>query len=74
MKGALIDTNSISEKLLAVISHSKKTKSYTPTQLVPFPSNPWLHAHVKEPIEFVHVAFWWQSWVEVVHSFISVKE
>ena len=38
-----------------------KKKSYTPTQIVPSPSNPSLHAHEKDPITFLHVAFRWQS-------------
>jgi hypothetical protein len=41
-------------------------------QVTPLPVKPALHAHVKEPVVFVHVAFALQLFVPV-HSFTSAQ-
>ena len=52
--------------------HSTNVKKRTlPEQFRPFPVKPGSHLQLKCPAVFTQVAFWWQSWLPLLHSSIS---
>jgi hypothetical protein len=57
------------------LSESNESNGYAlPVQVLPLPANPGLQAHVNPPMVLVHKPLILsQSWVLVVHSFLSEK-
>ena len=65
-----------STNILRYLCYMKGNVKYQPTQVIPFPLYPVLHAQVKDPGVLVHVARTLASQLSILrtHSLISMKQ
>ena len=65
------------EKVNRVVSRCRQTsrlwnkRYFLPWHRRPFAVNPVWQLQLKCPAVFIHFAFWWQSWLPMLHSSIS---